>query len=678
MVEPIVGDAEFERSIPSLAPDQDSALDQPLESVTDFERRLAGDPATAAPGAAPVAPKPGAALPSADPELARPLPPLNQFDVRQVEFAAPAPDARSVETRFAVVVEGLEKPDAMTKPSLRSQFNTLSALRESKGKVANEAMLAARLTEDSKLLQRILQSEGWYDARVDTRIDHGDKPSAAPVRAMLVVIAGERYNLGTVTITAAPTDPPDLIADSLALKPGQPIIADRVQGAEANVAVMLPQHGYPFAEVGQRDVLLDPETHIGDYTLPVTVGPRGRFGAVTTTGKLAFDAQHTALLGRFKRGDLYDSRKVDDLRQALVATGLFSTVAVVPQRTSRLAADGTELITSLVTQQAGPPHTLAASAGYGTGQGLRVEGSWTHANFFPPEGALIGSAVAGTDEQSAAVTFRRSNAAKRDRTFQVTLQALHSNYAAFNAFTGQLSAKLSYDSTPLWQKPFTYAVGAEILGTVEEAYDFSVGARAKHRYLIGGLSGQVGVDRTDSLLNPTRGFRTTLLVQPEGSLSGSFTPYVRGQLDASVYHPFGNSFVLAARARIGSSANVDLDNLAPSRRFYAGGGGSVRGFGYQQLGPKSPDGRPIGGLSLIEGAAEARYRFGDYGIVGFVDVGQVYSKRVPSLSNVRAGVGIGGRFYTNFGPFRLDIATPIARQRGESRFNLYVSIGQAF
>jgi translocation and assembly module TamA len=45
---------------------------------------------------------------------------------------------------------------------------------------------------------------------------------------------------------------------------------------------------------------------------------------------------------------------------------------------------------------------------------------------------------------------------------------------------------------------------------------------------------------------------------------------------------------------------------------------------------------------------------------------------------MRFGVGIGGRLYTNFGPMRLDIATPIARREGESRISVYVSIGQAF
>ncbi|MBA2771476.1 MAG: BamA/TamA family outer membrane protein, partial [Sphingomonas sp.] len=112
--------------------------------------------------------------------------------------------------------------------------------------------------------------------------------------------------------------------------------------------------------------------------------------------------------------------------------------------------------------------------------------------------------------------------------------------------------------------------------------------------------------------------------------------------------------------------------------FYAGGGGSVRGFGYQQLGPRDPEGRPLGGLSLVEGAAEVRYRFGNYGIVGFVDAGQVYENSIPDFSGVRMGIGLGARYYTNFGPLRIDVATPLGRKEGESRFNLYISIGQAF
>ena len=660
-VEPAIGDEEFRTSLPPLPAGDDPALTAPLESIADFQRRVSA----------------GGADSLGDAELDQPLPPLAQFDVRAVELAAPAAQDGAAELRYAVRVEGLERADTATDVPLAGRFNRLSALRDGKGKAANEAMLAARLTEDSKLLQRLLHAEGWYDAKVETRIDRAADAGGAAT-AVLQVSPGERYRISTIAIAADATVPPGLIEQSLSLKPGEPIVAERVQGAEANVALVLPQQGYAFAEVGQRDVLLDPETRLGDYTLPVTIGPRGRFGAYRTAGKLAFGADHVAILSRFRPGDLYDSRKVDDLRQALVATGLFSTVAVVPERTGTANADGTEPVTLLVTQQAGPARTLAASAGYGTGQGPRVEASWTHRNLFPPEGALIATAVAGTGEQGAALTLRRSNAGKRDRTVQLSAEALHSNYAAFEAFTGRLAARLSYDSTPIWQKPLTYAVGAEILGTIEEAYDFGLGRRDRKKYFIGGLSGQLGIDRSDSLLDPTKGFRAQALIQPEAALHRGLTPYLRGQLDASAYHPFGSSIVVAGRARIGSIVAIDRDSLAPSRRFYAGGGGSVRGFGYQQLGPNDPNGDPLGGTSLVEAAGEVRYRFGDYGVAGFVDVGQVYAQRVPSFGGLRAGVGIGGRFYTNFGPVRLDVATPLGRRRGESRLNVYVSIGQAF
>src|SRR3546814_10565000 len=116
---------------------------------------------------------------------------------------------------------------------------------------------------------------------------------------------------------------------------------------------------------------------MGDYMLPIEIGPRARFGGFETTGDLAFDVDHVAIMSRFKRGDLYDSRKADDLRQALVATGLFANVAVEPEQTGESVGDGTEYVTMKVTQDAGPPRTIAATAGYSTGQGIRLEGSWT-------------------------------------------------------------------------------------------------------------------------------------------------------------------------------------------------------------------------------------------------------------------------------------------------------------
>ena len=526
-------------------------------------------------------------------------------------------------------------------------------------------------------MSRILDSEGYYDASVNGSLELPDVAGGAAT-AVLNVAPGTRYTFGSIELDSPPIVPPDLLTKNFVLKVGEPIVAARVIAAEANLSVVMPQNGYPFFQVGQRDILLDPVPATGAYVLPITPGARSSFGGFTTSGDLAFGAEHVELLARFDRGQLYDSRLTDDLRSALVATGLFSNVTVEPKPTGEAGPDGTEYVNLEVVQQAGPPRTISGSAGYGTGQGILLEGSWQHRNLFPPEGALIANVTAGTQQQGAGVAFRRSNAGRRDRTVELGLSAARSDFDAYNALTGRLAGRISYDSTPLWQKPLTYSYGFELLGSYEEGYNEPLGAREKDLYFIGALPGQVTFDQSDDLLNPTSGFRLTARVSPEVSFNGSTQVYARTLLEGSAYYPFGDSFVLAGRVRAGSIAGIERNDLAPSRRYYAGGGGSVRGFGYQDVGPEDPNGRPIGGRSINEAAIEGRYRFGNYGLVAFVDAGQVYESVLPKGSDLRYGIGVGARFYTNFGPFRLDVATPIDRRPGESIVSVYVSIGQAF
>lgn len=687
-VEPVISDEEFNSAIPGLEVEDDPELNRPLESIEAFERRLAEEQSSAKPEAGQAAPLGDPALsdqdtteeigdaPVRDAELNAPLPPLDQFEVAPVQLAEPEPDRKDVEIAYKVSIEGLQPADDETDANLTSEFNALSALRKGDGKAANTAMISARLTEDSELMQNILASEGWYSPLVTTRIDSGEEGQA--LTAVISVTPGKRYVFSDIVVNADPTEPPNLISDNLALEPGQPIIAERVQGAEAKVALALPENGYPFAEVKERDILLDRETGDGVYTLPVEVGPRSRFGDISTDGELAFDADHIQVLSRFKRGDLYDSRKVDDLRKALVATSLFSAVSVEPRRTGQPAGDGTEYATLHVHQEAGPPRTIAGSLGYAAGEGITAQATWTHRNFFPPEGALIANVLAGTRQQGVGATFRRSNAGKRDRTLEVVAEAFHNDYDAYSAYTGRLAARIARDSTPIWQKKITYAYGIELLATGETDFNTATGTRDRRTFYIAGLSGQIGFDQTDSLLDPTKGYRVTTLIQPETTVNKGFDPYVRARLDASAYYSVTDQLVVAGRLRFGTIQGAGLFDIAPSRRFYAGGGGSVRGFAFQKLGELAPDGDPIGGRSLNEGSVELRYRFGNYGVVGFIDAGQAYRETTPQFSDLRYGVGIGGRFYTNFGPVRLDVATPLARKPGESRINIYVSIGQAF
>jgi translocation and assembly module TamA len=663
--EPIVPDSQFEQALPPLDP----ALNQPLEPLEPTDPNA---PTTAPASPFPPVPGPVENTPLGDAALTEPLPPLSSFDIQPVENAQSAQNnsEEPPPVRYTLVVEG------MAETGLEGRFRSLSALDDAEGNAVNGAMIQARAREDEALVVRLLRSEGYYDAVATSAIEQlPDQPGR--LRVTITVAAGGRYNLGAIAINGADTEPAGLPRRFLALETGNPIRAADVVSAEANILLRLPQEGYPFPELGLRDIVLDPETHVGDYALPLNPGPRARFAGFTTEGDLAFDASHVGILARFHRGDLYDRRKVDDLREAMVSTRLFSTVSAEPVLTGETADDGTQYVNILVRQDAGPARSIDASAGYDTGQGLRLEAAWEHRNLFRPEGALRIAAIAGTQEQNLSFRFRRNNWGQRDRALLIQFDTGRRDYPAFQGYTTRLYGLISRDSTPIWQKRWTYAYGAEVLVTNENR-NGSARVSLSDAYYIGGLVGQIGYDRSNSLLDPTSGFRLLARINPEASLRNGADYYIRNLIEGSVYHPFGDAFVLAGRARFGSIFGIPRDSIAPSRRLYSGGGGSVRGFGYQELGPRDAQNVPLGGRGLSEFSIEGRYRFGNYGAVAFVDAGQVTERQYPDFSDMRFGVGVGGRVYTSFGPVRLDVATPIGRRSGEALITVYVSIGQAF
>lgn len=688
---PIVPEAEFDAALPPIVDDVNAPL-EPIRAqptpATPTTPPSAADLAAQAPIAEGTLPPPGAT----DPVLAQPLEALGSFDTVPLQTVADAGDGEDApEIAYVTEVRGLDPLN------LTDEFNSLSALKEGGGKAANATQVNARAKEDEQLALRLMKSLGYYDGTAISTIETAPAAEGQTgngrLRAIVSATPGTLYTLGSITVNAGPTVPPDLVRRELPLRVGDPIEAARVQGAEANVSLKLPQQGYPFVKVGDRDVLLDEATHKGDYTLPVDTGPRSSFGALRTEGDPVFDLEHLNVFPRFDRGQLYDNRLKDDLREALVATGLFGSVGVEPVRTGVPGPDGTEVVDLLVRQTKGPQRSLAGSGGFNTGEGLKVEGSYTHRNLFPPEGALILTAVAGTQQRGASATFRRANAGRRDRTVSLTAALNYQSYDAFNAYTGTIAGRIAYDSTPIWQKTFTYAFGFELTGTAEEAYDFDRGERRRRTYGIFALPGQAVFDRSDDLLNPTKGYRLKLNVSPETSVSGGVRPYARTMVEATGYFPVSDSLVIAGRARAGSIFGIDRDDLAPSRRYYGGGGGSVRGYGFQRLGPVEPvtvltpdedgnvdlgDLRPVGGRSINEFSIEARYRFGDFGIVPFIDGGNAYESSLPKGSDLRFGAGIGGRVYTNFGPLRIDVATPLNPRPGDGKIALYISIGQAF
>ena len=189
-------------------------------------------------------------------------------------------------------------------------------------------------------------------------------------------------------------------------------------------------------------------------------------------------------------------------------------------------------------------------------------------------------------------------------------------------------------------------------------------------------------DTRNHFVNPTSGTKLELEAAPtSGSYNGSFSG-LSSKLTASAYwSPFDIDWlVLAGQYSIGSFFGVDIGNIPPSLRFFCGGGGSVRGYAYQAIGPRDRHGDPEGGRSFQSVNLEARFKVTEnIGIVPFVDGGMVYEDELPEMfDELQWAAGLGFRYYTAIGPVRLDIAVPLDKKDDDKGYQFYISIGQAF
>ena len=598
------------------------------------------------------------------PDLAG-APPVITTD-RPVEAASDA-DADSL--RYTIAIIGL---DPAVRSAIAAQFDALSALRQGEKDKANAAQINRRARDDADLLAALLKNSGYYDAVVEPEVARQDDGKLA---VSLRAESGAIYRFTDVTVTGLEETgtKAEGLRKAFGVTTNDPVNANDIIAGRTILIGQLKQEGAPFASVGEPKIIVDHETQTATLALDINSGGQQKVGQFVVIGNRApFGKKHVGEIARFRSGDVYDQALVDDLKRALIATGLASNVSVSP-----VPAELPGVADIAVSLEPAKLRTIAGEIGYGTGEGIRVTGSLTNRNLIPPEGAVTLRGVLGTREQALGAVLRQSNFGTRDRALNARIGGSRSNFDAFKATTFEIAAGIERQSNILWQKKWTWSAGIELVAT-DERDIVGAGIARRRTFFVGALPLSLNYDGSNDLLDPTRGFRLGVRASPEVSLQNGTFGYLRTQVDSSAYFPATSRITLAGRARLGTIAGAQSSAIAPSRRFYAGGGGSVRGYGFQQIGPRDIANDPDGGRSVAEFALEARVRFGPFGVVPFIDAGNIYSRALPNFSGLRYGAGLGLRYHSNFGPIRIDVGTPLNRQKGDTRVTVFVSLGQAF
>ena len=541
-------------------------------------------------------------------------------------------------------------------------------------KTPKTALQARRQAKRAKtIVANTLNAFGYYAPAIKILVEESE---GRPVPKLTIdtgpLFTLERAELKFLAPSPLPEDTKTLEA-SLPVKTGQPAIPADIIDAERVLGSELRELGYAFSEVEGRDVIGDKEAATISVRYNVNSGRRVEFGKVIYPENIRTKASYLARLNPIKTGTVYDPANLAMFNSRLSETRLFnSSVARLSPEAMGTSVSGDAIYDILLEIDERPRNTIALGGNYGTNEGFGVTAKLTRRNAARRGDLLIGEFRLAERETGLNLTWRRPNEFGYGKGLIFTGEIKDENTDAFDQQLTKLGA--GYEDIRGPHLTYNLGVNGQFIRetSTERREDFQT---------IAAYAG-VAIDKSDSLLDARKGWRAEGRTVPTYAFGGdSNQPYLRSVVQGRAYLPLDSSarFVAAGRVRAGTLIGAAPEDVPADSRFYAGGGGSVRGYGYQAIGPFDDDDVPSGGRSLLDASIEGRWRYNDIiGVVGFLDAGNVSDAQYPRFDNLRAGAGIGVRYMTPAGPLRLDAAIPLNPSSRDQKFQLYISIGQAF
>jgi translocation and assembly module TamA len=565
--------------------------------------------------------------------------------------------------------------------------------------------LIARARSDTDRLKTALESFGYYESHVTININGllltdpglGDALTALPkgssARVTISFALGTLYHLRRIDIDGEVPAPINA-RETLGLASGQPAVAASVLGGGARLLSALQEQGYAFAQVDPPVAYEAADAPVLDLSFHVAAGIKVRIGDIHIEG---LKRVHESLVRRrllLHRGELYKPSAIEAARRDLLGMNVFGQVSV--EVGSKADDTGDVPITFKLRERL--RHAITVNAAFSSDLGASGGVTWTDRNVFGNAEQLSfaasvinlgGSDTTGTGYDTS-VKYLIPDFLHRDQSLQFAVTAIKQQLQAYDQKAQTASVTLSRKLSSVWTVSAGLSTTDETILQVINAPGTPTGSETTFNYTLIAVPFKLIYDSTNLptlLEDPRHGFRASLNLTPTLAIGHPNATFLISTLTLSTYFDLNNLFpiapgrsVLAARALAGVAEGAGELSLPPDQRFYAGGTSTIRGYGYQLVGPMFPQtDNPTGGTAITTGGLEFRQRlYTSWGVVAFVDAGQVSASLKPLPDDIRVGAGAGVRYYTPIGPIRFDIAVPVGRRPGEDSFEIYIGLGQAF
>ncbi len=558
--------------------------------------------------------------------------------------------------------------------ALREAIQRALAESDQPARSRSEARRRARQAGEDAIA--VLRAEGYYAYTVEPDVSDGEPPAA-----VVKIAPGQVFLIADPQIAWSGSPPDEGVrqraAAAMRLTEGEPGRSADIVGAEGRIVAQVAKLGYADVAPEPREVIVDHADHTVRPTFRIMAGELVRLDGVEVVTKGRTNPQWVARLAPWVNGDVYDPEDVAELERRLRDTAVYDSISVTLAGADKATAEGLRPV--VVTLSDRRARTIELGAGYSTSEGAGVDARWIRYNQRSRADTTTYALRFARLEQRLGAEISLPHWRRPQQTLKLNSSVFRNDTDAYN----ETGATIGVDLTRRRQTTAyrTFGVSFDLSQTKEQvSRNGSIAGRKLNLATLAGLVAYAW-DFSDSILDPKRGWRLETRAEPTYVAGDTSVPYLKLAAQGSAYLPFGrqDSTVLAARLKVGAIAGGSVLDVPASRRFFSGGGGSVRGYAYQGIGPRLSDNTPQGGVSLIESSLEVRQKITDrWSGVAFVDAGAIGTQQTPKRDDLRAGAGFGIRYDLGFGPIRADIAAPLGRRKGDPRFQIYLSIGQSF
>ncbi len=414
--------------------------------------------------------------------------------------------------------------------------------------------------------------------------------------------------------------------------------------------------GYFDAEFEKHAIVVSPERYQASINLVLNTGKRYRYGKVTVEQKiLAPNKMRNYII--LKPGQPYSTEDLLRQQQILQRSGYYKLIKVTALHEQ--AKDGR--VPVVITLERKKRNLYTFKVGYGSDTGARVSAEmnrrWTgsygkklnlKAQYSEKLSGVTAQLVVPRtkpDDDSLIYTIKWERDSQKGISNSIELG-------------GKFTRKLEND----WIQT------AKISYLLDKTQFKNEAANRSNLLLFG-----VGLEKTkaDNILFPKDGWHVKMELQGAHEVLLSDQTLLQFKGTAKRIKTLGKGKILA-RATVGSTLYGTFDELPKSLRFFAGGGNSVRGYGYRDLGDSNAEGEVIGGRQLLTASLEYQHPVADgWSAALFVDTGNAFDQwNDPAL---KLGYGVGARWHSPVGPVRIDLGFP---EGGSiSDYHLYLNVG---